>query len=491
MDDHCLKMQEKMCSSLCSTNSPNESATEQYPISFCAGCSKPIKDRYFLKIDQSAWHEGCVHCCVCKQVLVGQCYVRQGKIYCHQHYTRLKLCKRCCQPIAANSKVFPGPVHVECFSCELCSRLMKPGEQYCRRDENGGLVTCLSCNFVASMSQSTYVTKQTEAGSSTMSDAENSCNVLVARYRNGELPETQGLGDMNLPLFIHGSVEDDRRTNQGVKRPRTILTTAQRRKFKSAFQVSQKPTRKARETLANETGLSPRVVQVWFQNQRAKIKKLARKQESLGDKGLPKTSNTDSDNETMSLYSSQSLPTTPHLNATDTNYMSPNTTNEEFCRNNAMDDDKQIDIFNSMNNSRIDIRSYEFVAPTVNESTLLKFPSFELDEDINKMTCSNAISSSKLYQSNPSNDCKISYFTSSFSQNFNKELCYSQAPSENKPSYSNQIDFSNHVDSVVSLSKSCEVTTASNEESKCSKSSYENNPMDKLLFMQNNYFSSS
>ena len=44
-------------------------------------------------------------------------------------------------------------------------------------------------------------------------------------------------------MFIHGG--DDPRSQQGgVKRPRTVLTTAQRKKFKSAFQASQKPTRK-------------------------------------------------------------------------------------------------------------------------------------------------------------------------------------------------------------------------------------------------------
>ena len=61
---------------------------------------------------------------------------------------------------------------------------------------------------------------------------------LAARYRNiGE--DTHG----DMSMFIHGG--DDPRSQQGgVKRPRTILTTAQRRKFKSAFQVSQKPTRK-------------------------------------------------------------------------------------------------------------------------------------------------------------------------------------------------------------------------------------------------------
>lgn len=41
--------------------------------------------------------------------------------------------------------------------------------------------------------------------------------------------------------------------------------------------MSPKPCRKVREALAKETGLSVRVVQVWFQNQRAKMKKIQRK----------------------------------------------------------------------------------------------------------------------------------------------------------------------------------------------------------------------
>lgn len=72
--------------------------------------------------------------------------------------------------------------------------------------------------------------------------------------------------------------DDDDSSSLTCKRPRTILTSSQRRKFRDIFTNIQKPCRKLREQLALETGLSVRVVQVWFQNERAKMKKLQRKQ---------------------------------------------------------------------------------------------------------------------------------------------------------------------------------------------------------------------
>lgn len=102
--------------------------------------------------------------------------------------------------------------------------------------------------------------------------------------------------------------ERPRDGRRGPKRPRTILTSAQRRQFKASFEVSPKPCRKVREALAKDTGLSVRVVQVWFQNQRAKMKKIQRKAKQEGDKGTDK----DKDKDEKSIK--QESPSSEHGN---------------------------------------------------------------------------------------------------------------------------------------------------------------------------------
>jgi LIM homeobox protein 3/4 len=58
------------------------------------------------------------------------------------------------------------------------------------------------------------------------------------------------------------------------KRLRTTITQNQLEVLKQAYNKSSKPARYVRESLAAETGLDMRVVQVWFQNRRAKEKRL-------------------------------------------------------------------------------------------------------------------------------------------------------------------------------------------------------------------------
>ncbi|XP_076331346.1 LIM homeobox transcription factor 1-beta-like [Tachypleus tridentatus] len=136
--------------------------------------------------------------------------------------------------------------HIPCFTCVGCGRQLQKGDQFVIR--NGRL----------------YCRPDFEK--------EIAIIQLVQRNETAQLQEQHQNGQQR---------QDGRR---GPKRPRTILTTAQRRAFKASFEISQKPCRKVRESLAKETGLSVRIVQVWFQNQRAKLKKMQRKQQQQQQK---------------------------------------------------------------------------------------------------------------------------------------------------------------------------------------------------------------
>ena len=59
------------------------------------------------------------------------------------------------------------------------------------------------------------------------------------------------------------------------------------------------------------------------------------------------------------------------------------------------------------------MRNYDISATTVNDSSLLEFPTFETDED--KMVCSNSAPTGEPHDE--SKKCKNSDFTNSFSQN--------------------------------------------------------------------------
>ncbi|XP_016933476.3 LIM homeobox transcription factor 1-beta [Drosophila suzukii] len=207
-------------------------------MSQCAHCCQPICDRYIMRVVENSFHEGCLKCTACSLHLVHSCYAREGKLYCRIDYERLYIrnhCLGCGLKIGADELVMrchENVFHLKCFACVVCGALLKKGEQYVVKQGQ------LFCRF----------------------DYEKEVEML------------QGYdfyGDELFPPKLDG--------RRGPKRPRTILNTQQRRAFKASFEVSPKPCRKVRENLAKDTGLSLRIVQVWFQNQRAKVKKIQKK----------------------------------------------------------------------------------------------------------------------------------------------------------------------------------------------------------------------
>ncbi|XP_011380806.1 LIM homeobox transcription factor 1-alpha [Pteropus vampyrus] len=228
------------------------------PKAVCEGCQRVISDRFLLRLNDSFWHEECVQCASCKEPLETTCFYRDKKLYCKCDYEKLFAvkCGGCFEAIAPNEFVMRAQktvYHLGCFCCCVCERQLQKGDEFVLKD---GQLLCRGDYEKERELLSLVSPAASDSGKS--DDEESLCK------------SAHGAGK--------GAAEDGK-DHKRPKRPRTILTTQQRRAFKASFEVSSKPCRKVRETLAAETGLSVRVVQVWFQNQRAKMKKLARRQQ--------------------------------------------------------------------------------------------------------------------------------------------------------------------------------------------------------------------
>ncbi|KAF4517802.1 hypothetical protein B566_EDAN003007 [Ephemera danica] len=218
----------------------------------CEGCGRRIQDRFLMRVGEASWHETCLACVACGVLLTTSCYQRNAKNYCKGDYDRIfgVKCSRCGERILPHELVMRAQAlvfHLRCFACTVCCQQLQKGDQFVLR---AGQLFCR-----ADFEKEMFLMQQASPRGDDLISDENS------RPRDGR---------------------------RGPKRPRTILTSAQRRQFKASFEVSPKPCRKVREALAKETGLSVRVVQVWFQNQRAKMKKIQRKAKQEADKSSDK-----------------------------------------------------------------------------------------------------------------------------------------------------------------------------------------------------------
>ncbi|ULT83155.1 hypothetical protein L5515_018271 [Caenorhabditis briggsae] len=222
---------------MCSTGllSPHEDFTNVNAVlsnneeSVCSLCEKEIRDRFVSKVNGRCYHSSCLRCSTCQDELGATCFLRDDSMYCRAHFfkkfgTKCASCEDGIVPDHVVRKASGHIYHVECFNCFICKRLLETGEEFYLIPDDARLV----CK----------------------DDYEQ------ARDKLGlpESAESEGDG--------------------GNKRPRTTISAKSLETLKQAYQTSSKPARHIREQLASETGLDMRVVQVWFQNRRAKEKRL-------------------------------------------------------------------------------------------------------------------------------------------------------------------------------------------------------------------------
>ncbi|XP_025268990.1 LIM/homeobox protein Lhx3 isoform X2 [Camponotus floridanus] len=206
---------------------PSRFIKEESTIPKCGGCQEVILDKYVLRVLERCWHARCLTCRDCGARLTDKCFARNGHVFCKDDFFKRfgTKCAGCGQGLAPSQVVRRAQelvYHLTCFSCALCSRQLDTGDEF-------------------------YL----------MEDRKLVCKPDYEQAKAKELADG-------------GSIDGD----QPNKRPRTTITAKQLETLKLAYNTSPKPARHVREQLSQDTGLDMRVVQVWFQNRRAKEKRL-------------------------------------------------------------------------------------------------------------------------------------------------------------------------------------------------------------------------
>ncbi|XP_018902193.1 LIM/homeobox protein Awh isoform X2 [Bemisia tabaci] len=198
----------------------------------CVACGQAITDKYLLQVNDRSWHAQCLRCSICQIVLDRQpsCFIRDDSIYCKQDYANFGAkCRKCGRGISASDWVRKAREHVyhlACFACDACKRQLSTGEEFALHEDR---VLC----------KTHYL--EIVDGPASSSDEGGDCESYGGKNK--------------------------------AKRVRTTFTEEQLQVLQANFQLDSNPDGQDLERIAQITGLSKRVTQVWFQNSRARQKK--------------------------------------------------------------------------------------------------------------------------------------------------------------------------------------------------------------------------
>ncbi|KAI6243715.1 hypothetical protein M3Y99_00034800 [Aphelenchoides fujianensis] len=224
----------------------------------CAACGGPIFDRFLLRVHLLFFHESCAICADCGVHLDGRCFERDGRLFCHEHQAAKNVCSGCQQPIASTDMVYKLKTdlifHVQCHACFQCGKPLAPGDQILLDEENKA-VACAAHYFSDDFKQ-----EDQKASPSKGSRTEARSQLAIPQYP--------------FEFYTQGEmfVEDEKFMKR--RGPRTTIKQNQLEVLNRVFATSPKPSKHVRAKLANECGLSMRVIQVWFQNRRSKERRL-------------------------------------------------------------------------------------------------------------------------------------------------------------------------------------------------------------------------
>lgn len=307
----------------------SETGSEGGEPPLCAGCRIRITDKYYLCAVEKKWHASCLKCAECGAELENEasCFEKDGQIYCREDYQRMfgshsRMCARCHGDITCNDLVMKARhcvFHVECFKCAQCDTSLRKGDLFGMFDD----VLYCKLHFEMMTSYPGPVEHMDmcpplhspvgELYPGGMSGHGPHPGMFVPGPGHppgfpgpehwpyppgpdfGPIPDYQ-FNNNNDPIkkrrgrkkrkvdefaAINGYMEGYPPGMEGhgvgqskTKRARTSFKHHQLRIMKAHFQVNQNPDSRELKMLSQKTGLDKKVLQVWFQNARAKWRRM-------------------------------------------------------------------------------------------------------------------------------------------------------------------------------------------------------------------------
>ncbi|XP_059161518.1 insulin gene enhancer protein ISL-2-like isoform X1 [Physella acuta] len=170
--------------------------------------------------------------------------------------------------------------HLNCFRCIMCNKPLVTGDEFairedglfCRADHDviDRSVTGSPCQDIGSPGSAYGGNNNNNSG---LCNNNNNNNNLNSHNNNNNTGTGGKESDNKKPgrgdKASRGSHKSDHKTT----RVRTVLNEKQLHTLRTCYNANPRPDALMKEQLTEMTGLSPRVIRVWFQNKRCKDKK--------------------------------------------------------------------------------------------------------------------------------------------------------------------------------------------------------------------------
>ncbi|TWW65984.1 LIM/homeobox protein [Takifugu flavidus] len=241
----------------------------------CASCGQEILDRYLLKVNNLIWHVRCLECSVCRTSLRqhSSCYIKNKEIFCKMDYFSLQpqpgLVSGGLAPVQVSLGVSRVSLGLLCLphsrfgtKCARCGRQIYASDWVRRARGNAYHLACFAC----------YSCKRQLSTGEEFGLVEE--KVLCRIHYDTMVENLKRAAESGNGITLEGAVPTEQDSQpKPAKRARTSFTAEQLQIMQAQFAQDNNPDAQTLQKLADMTGLSRRVIQVWFQNCRARHKK--------------------------------------------------------------------------------------------------------------------------------------------------------------------------------------------------------------------------